>query len=73
VLAAGLPDFINATKYDVEDQGHPGEFEERYWTIANVAIRDDEGQTTMIIHMAHEQTNRVHGARSAQTPALPSP
>jgi PAS domain-containing protein len=65
VLATGMPDFINATKYDVEDQGHPGEFEERYLTIANVPIRDDEGQTTMIIHMAHEQTNRVHGVRSA--------
>jgi PAS domain-containing protein len=65
VLATGLPDYINATKYDVEDPGHPGEFEERYWTIANVPVRDDEGQIIMIIHMAHEQTNRVHGAQSA--------
>jgi PAS domain-containing protein len=65
VLATGLPDFINTTKYDVEDRGHPGEFEERYWTIANVPVCDANGRTTMIVHMAQEQTNLVHGARSA--------
>jgi PAS domain-containing protein len=65
VLATGLPDFINTTKYDVEDQGHPGEFEERYFAIANVPVCDEQGQTTMIVHMAHEQTNRVHGTQSA--------
>jgi PAS domain-containing protein len=65
VLATGLPDFINATKYDVEDQGRPGEFEERYWTIANIPVCDDRGQTTMIVHLAHEQTNRVHGTQAA--------
>jgi PAS domain-containing protein len=65
VLATGLPDFINTTKYDVEDQGHPGEFEERYWTIANVPVCDADGQTTMIVHMAQEETKFVHGARSA--------
>jgi hypothetical protein len=65
VLATGLPDFIRTTKYDVEDAGHPGEFEERYWTIANIPVCDADGQMTMIIHMAHEQTNMVHGARSA--------
>jgi PAS domain-containing protein len=65
VLATGLPDFINTTKYDVEDPGHPGDFEERYWTIANVPVCDAAGQTTMIIHMAQEQTKFVHGARSA--------
>jgi PAS domain-containing protein len=65
VLATGLPDFINTTKYDVEDQGHPGQFEERYWTVANVPICDASGQTTMIVHMAQEQTNIVHQTRSA--------
>jgi len=65
VLATGLPDFMNTTKYDVEDPGRPGEFEERYWTIANVPVCDADGRTTMIVHMAQEQTNFVHGARSA--------
>jgi PAS domain-containing protein len=65
VLATGMPDFMNTIRYDVEDQGHPGEFEERYWAVANIPIRDARGQTTMIIHMAQEQTNIVHEARSA--------
>jgi hypothetical protein len=65
VLATGQPDFISTTRYDVEDQGHPGEFEERYWTVANVPVRDARGQTTMIIHMAQEKTSIVHEARSA--------
>lgn len=65
VLTTGLPDLINTTRYDVEDQGRPGKFEERYWTIANVPVRDADGHITMIIHMAQEQTNLVHGARSA--------
>jgi PAS domain-containing protein len=65
VLGTGMPDFISTIRYDVEDQGRPGEFEERYWAIANIPIRDARGQTTMIIHMAQEQTNIVHEARSA--------
>ena len=65
VLATGLPDFMSTTKYDVEDQGRPGRFEERYWTVANVPVCDADGQPTMIVHMAQEHTNLVHGARAA--------
>jgi PAS domain-containing protein len=65
VLSTGLPDFINTTKYDVEDRGHPGEFEERYWTIANVPVCDADGHTAMIVHVAQEQTSFVSSARSA--------
>jgi PAS domain-containing protein len=64
VLANGMPDFIDPTRYDVEDPGHPGKFEERYWTIANVPVRDAAGQITMIVHIAQEVTNLVHAARS---------
>jgi PAS domain S-box-containing protein len=64
VLANGLPDFIDPTRYDVEVPGHPGEFEERYWTIANVPVRDADGQVTMIVHMAQEVTSLVRAARS---------
>jgi len=65
VIANGLPDFLDPTRYDVEDPGHPGEFEERYWAIANVPVRDDDEQITMILHIAQEVTNLVHGVRSA--------
>jgi len=64
VLANGMPDFIDPTRYDVEDPGRPGEFEERYWTVANVPVQDTDGHVTMIVHMAQEVTNLVHTARS---------
>lgn len=64
VLANGTPDFIDPTRYDVEDVGRPGKFEERYWTIANVPVQDTEGHITMIVHIAQEVTNLVHAARA---------
>ncbi len=64
VLANGMPDFIDPTRYDVEDPGHPGEFEERYWTIANVPVLGADGHILMIVHIAQEVTNLVHVARS---------
>jgi len=64
VLTNRMPDYLDATRYDVEDPGHPGEFEERYWTIANVPVCDADGQIMMILHIAQEVTNLVHIARS---------
>jgi PAS domain-containing protein len=64
VLSSGVPDFIDPTRYDVEVPGHPGEFEERYWAVANVPVRDAGGHVTMIVHMAQEVTSLVHTARS---------
>jgi PAS domain-containing protein len=64
VLANGMPDFIDPTRYDVEDPGRPGEFEERYWAIANVPVCDVSGQICMIVHIAQEVTNLVHAVRS---------
>lgn len=64
VLANGMPDFIDPTRYDVEDPGRPGEFEERYWMVANVPVLDVGGQISMIVHIAQEVTNLVHGVRS---------
>jgi PAS domain-containing protein len=64
VLTNRMPDFIDPTRYDVEDPGRPGEFEERYWAIANVPVCDTGGQISMIVHIAQEVTNLVHEARS---------
>jgi PAS domain-containing protein len=64
VLINRMPDFIDPTRYDVEDPGRPGKFEERYWTIANVPVCDAGGQVCMIVHIAQEVTNLVHVARS---------
>jgi len=63
VLATGEPDFMNPTRYDVEDQAHPGEFEERYWAVANMPVHAADGQISMIVHMAQEVTSAVRMAR----------
>jgi|SRR5215469_5311013 len=60
VLATGEPDFLNPTRYDVEDAAHPGEFEQRYWAVANMPVCTSDGSVCMIIHMAQEVTPLVH-------------
>jgi PAS domain-containing protein len=60
VLASGEPHFVNPTRYDVEDSAHPGEFEQRYWAVANMPVCAADGQVSMIIHMAQEVTPLVH-------------
>jgi PAS domain-containing protein len=60
VLESGEPDFMNSTRYDVEDPVHPGDFEHRYWTVANMPVRAADGRVSMIIHMAQEVTPLVH-------------
>ncbi len=65
VLASGEPDFMDPTRYDVEDPVHPGEFEQRYWAIANMPVCTADGHVSMIIHMAQEMTHLVRRADAA--------
>lgn len=65
VLASREPDFINRVRYDVEDRVHPGEFEQRYWAVANMPVCAPDGQVSMIVHMAQEVTPSVHTALSS--------
>jgi PAS domain-containing protein len=64
VLATGEPDFMDPTRYDVEDAARPGEFEHRYWTVANMPVRAADGHVSMIIHMAQEVTSVVRIAHA---------
>jgi PAS domain-containing protein len=65
VLATGEPDFLNPTRYDVEDPANPGRFEERYWAVANIPVRAADGRVSMIINMAQEVTPIVRMAHAA--------
>jgi PAS domain-containing protein len=64
VLATGMPAFLGPTRYDVEVPSQPGDFEERYWAIANTPVCDADGQVVMIVHMAQEVTHLVHMDRA---------
>src|SRR5215469_145787 len=61
VLASREPDCLRI-RYDVEDPAHPGEFEQRYWCVANVPVCAADGQVCMIVNMAQEVTSLVHEA-----------
>jgi PAS domain-containing protein len=64
VVATNEPDHISPMRYDVEDPGNPGEFEERYWAIANTPVCTEDGKVCMIVHMAQEVTHLVHATRA---------
>src|SRR5215813_7149912 len=63
VLATGEPDTVMPIRYDVEDPGRPGEFEERYWAVINTPVRSADGRITLIAHKAEEVTHIVNQRR----------
>jgi len=64
VVASGEPDVMMPIRYDVEDQGRPGAFEERYWAVINTPLRSLDGQVLMIAHKADEVTHIVNQCRN---------
>jgi PAS domain S-box-containing protein len=64
VMATGERDILMPVRYDVEDLGRPGEFEERYWAVVNTPLRDQGGQVVMITLKADEVTHIVNQSRN---------
>jgi PAS domain-containing protein len=64
VLATGKRDIIMPVRYDVEDPGRPGDFEERYWAVVNAPLYDQDGQIVIIVHKADEVTHIVNQGRN---------
>jgi PAS domain S-box-containing protein len=64
VTATGEPDAMMPIRYDVEDMGRPGAFEERYWSVINTPLRSPEGQVMMIALKADEVTHIVNQSRN---------
>jgi len=63
VVASGEPDVMMPVRYDVEDPGRPGAFEERYWAVINTPLRSLGGQV-MIVHKADEVTHIINQCRN---------
>ena len=63
VVASGEPDVMMPIRYDVEDPGRRGAFEERYWAVTNTPLRSLSGQV-MIAHKADEVTHIVNQRRN---------
>jgi PAS domain S-box-containing protein len=64
VRATGERDILMPVRYDVEDLGRPGEFEERYWAVINTPLYDHGGQVVMIALKADEVTHIVNQGRN---------
>jgi PAS domain-containing protein len=67
VLATSEPHLMNPIRYDVEDPGRPGEFQERHWAIANTPVCMPDGQVGMIVHVAQEVTHLVRATRATNS------
>ncbi|MEV6839761.1 SpoIIE family protein phosphatase [Streptomyces sp. NPDC051133] len=66
VLRSKEPDTMAVQKYDIPVPGHPGEFEERWWSPVNTPVLGPVGQVAWIIHRVEDVTEFVlsHGART---------
>jgi PAS domain S-box-containing protein len=65
VLATGERDIMMMpVRYDVEDRGRPGMFEERYWAVVNTPLHGRAGQVVMIMLKADEVTHIVNQGRN---------
>jgi PAS domain S-box-containing protein len=56
VLVSGERQVVSLTRYDMEDPGRPGVFEERYWNVFSTPLLSNTGRVTMIVLIAHEVT-----------------
>jgi PAS domain S-box-containing protein len=53
-------------RYDVEDSGRPGVFEERYWSGVVTPIQDSSGQVAMIALWGHEVSGIITQLRAQE-------
>ncbi|WP_254898101.1 PP2C family protein-serine/threonine phosphatase [Kitasatospora sp. NA04385] len=59
VLATGVRDAMALQRYDVEEAGRPGEWEERYWSTVNVPVLGPDGEVVLLVHRVEEVTELI--------------
>ncbi|GAA2405478.1 SpoIIE family protein phosphatase [Streptomyces coeruleofuscus] len=59
VLATGERDAMALQRYDVEDPGRPGEWQERYWSPVNAPLLGPDGKVALILHRVEEVTELI--------------
>ena len=62
VVATGERDVMPLTRYDLEEPGRPGVFDERYWDIVNIPVMAD-GRVSQIIFRAMDVTQIIRAAQ----------
>ncbi|KAB8165821.1 SpoIIE family protein phosphatase [Streptomyces sp. 3MP-14] len=59
VAATGERDPMAIQRYDVESEEESGEFTERYWSIVNGPVFDEDGRVRLILHRVEEVTELI--------------
>jgi PAS domain S-box-containing protein len=62
VVATGERDVMPLTRYDLEDPGRPGMFDERYWDIVNIPVMTD-GRVSQVILRAMDVTQVIRASQ----------
>lgn len=70
VLATGERDSMPLQKYDVEVPGHPGVFEERYWSPVNAPVFGPDGRVVLIANWVEEVSDLVRQFAEAQAASV---
>ncbi|GAB3598065.1 hypothetical protein GCM10027446_27440 [Angustibacter peucedani] len=59
-LDTGVTDQLPLVRYDVEPDAGSGTFDERWWSITNIPVPDDEGRVAMVLNAVEDVTSVVH-------------
>jgi PAS domain S-box-containing protein len=62
VVATGERDVMPLTRYDLEEPGRPGVFDERYWDIVNIPVMAD-GRVSHVILRAMDVTQVIRASQ----------
>jgi PAS domain-containing protein len=65
-LFSGEREALELTRYDIEDPGRPGVFEERYWSSVVTPVRADDGQVILFELSAREVTPIINQIRATE-------
>jgi serine phosphatase RsbU (regulator of sigma subunit) len=59
VLDTRQRDTMALQRYDVEDPGQPGNWEERYWSPVNAPVIGSDGKVVLLVHRVEEITELI--------------
>ncbi|MGB6456548.1 MAG: PAS domain-containing protein [Streptosporangiaceae bacterium] len=66
VVATAESDRMDLIRYDIEEPGQAGVFEERYWACVNAPVLGPDGTAQLIVHRAADATATVRQVLKAQ-------
>ncbi len=59
VAATGERDTMALLRYDIEDPGRPGHWQEHFWSPVNAPVLGSDGRVALIVHRVEEVTQLI--------------